>query len=322
MQENSEEPILVHTVSFQQSGKRLDIVAKQAFESYSRAHLQKWIVEGHLSVDGKIKKAKTTVWVGQLLRLVCRKQIQTALKPQAIDLDIIYEDSEIFIINKPVGLVVHPGAGNLEGTMQNALLHYDSELEQVPRCGIVHRLDKDTSGLLIVARNLRSHCQLVAQMQRREIERYYIALGYGNISRSVGSINSPIGRHPVQRIKMAITANGKPAVTHFQLLTSCEPYKLLLLKLDTGRTHQIRVHLQSIKLPVVGDQTYASKSVATLHTRQLLHAWCLQLKHPISEQQMFFEAPLPSDFDNFLHSIECDFSTIGLLERYQKSFER
>ena len=282
------------------SGCRFDVAAKKLFDEYSRANLQKWILSGNLTIDGKLGKPKQQVFSGQKLQLSVKLASETTVKPQAIPLSIVFEDDDILIINKPSDLVVHPGAGNLLGTLQNALLHYLPEIETVPRCGIVHRLDKNTSGLLVVAKNLISHCKLVEALQLRKVSRHYLAIvKFGNSSSHKGTVAAPIARHPTNRVKMAIVKNGKSAVTHYTTIASIANYKLLLLQLESGRTHQIRVHLQSIKLPIVGDQTYAPAAVAKLHHRQLLHAYSLQFKHPTTNKKVKFIARPPADFINW-----------------------
>jgi 23S rRNA pseudouridine1911/1915/1917 synthase len=229
-----------------------------------------------------------------------------------IALDIVYEDDTLLVINKPVGLVVHPGSGNWEGTLLNALLHHASQLAEVPRAGIVHRLDKDTSGLLVVAKTLIAQTHLVRQLQARSVKREYLALVYGELSRD-GTVDEPIGRHHVQRVKMAVTERGKPAITHYQVEMQFPGCTLLRCRLETGRTHQIRVHMAHIKHPLVGDTVYLKgpqKCVPELREllngfpRQALHATRLALEHPVTGEEMGWHAPLPRDMVQLLQQIQ------------------
>ena len=300
-------------------GQRLDQVLAQLFPSYSRAKLQAWIKADYILVDGKIIKAKTHLHGGETINIQAKIIEQTIHQAQAINLDIIYEDEHIIIINKPAGLVMHPAAGNTDGTLLNALLHHDQQLKQLPRAGIIHRLDKDTSGLLVVARNLQAHTQLVKQLQKRLVKRDYIALVHGNLI-SGGRIATDIGRHPTQRKQMAVVTSGKPAVTHYRIRQHFAHFTLLDVTLETGRTHQIRVHMLHIGHPIVGDPVYKKRhktlADAKLDTaircfpRQVLHAWQLGLIHPITKEFCQWHIDLPDDIQMLLHTLnEYDINT-------------
>jgi 23S rRNA pseudouridine1911/1915/1917 synthase len=219
----------------------------------------------------------------------------------------VFEDATLIVIDKPAGLVVHPGSGNWSGTMLNALLAHAPEVEQVPRAGIVHRLDKETSGLLVVAKTLTAQTDLVRQLQARSVQREYLALAAGRV-KADGEVDAPIGRHPVQRTRMAVIAGGKPARTHYRVLEAFAAATLLECRLDTGRTHQIRVHFASIGHPLIGDPVYAKKSAAlppplNKFPRQALHAARLAFVHPVSGKEVSFEAPLPADFETLLQAL-------------------
>ena len=293
-------------------GLRLDHALVQIFPNFSRARLQKWIRNGDVLVDGKLLRPKDAVAGGEKVALQVELIDEVFLEPENIDLDVVYEDSSILVINKPANLVVHPGAGNLSGTLANALLHFDSNLRSVPRVGIVHRLDKDTSGLMVVARQLKSHANLVEQLQQRTVSRKYIALVYGEVIAG-GSVDAPIGRHPVNRKCMAVIASGKPAVTHYRIRQRFKSFTLLDIQLETGRTHQIRVHMDHINHPIVGDPVYRKKIKSTKNTnrisnvtftRQALHATSLELLHPDNDKTCKWEAPLPADFQQLLTTME------------------
>ena len=290
------------------AGLRLDQALAQLLPEWSRSRLQSWILEKRVSVDGASSVPRQKVWGGEKIELypAC-EAAETAHAPEAIALKIVHEDDVIIIINKPAGLVVHPGSGNWQGTLLNALLHHSSQLSGIPRSGIVHRLDKETSGLLIVAKTLEAQTSLVRQLQKRTMKRDYLALVWGRIS-SPGWVDAPVGRHPVQRTKMAVTASGKEARTRYEVLEQFTDCTLLRCSLETGRTHQIRVHMQSLGHPLVGDPLYGGKpkkggsaamQLATF-PRQALHAHRLGLTHPQHGQRMVWEAPLPEDMSNLL----------------------
>ena len=294
-------------------GLRLDQVLVKLLPEYSRSRLQDWIGQGLVTVNGQTATAKQKVWGGEAVAVSPQMHpSEMAAEPEDIPLDIVYEDDAILVIDKPVGLVVHPGSGNWQGTLLNALLFHAPELKDVPRAGIVHRLDKDTSGLMVVAKTLVAQTALVRQMQARSVKREYIALVWGELDRDY-TINVPIGRHPTQRTKMAATEAGKEAITHVSILERFPSCTLVRCKLETGRTHQIRVHLAWLGHPLVGDSLYikgvqkcvpALREVLNGFPRQALHATRLALDHPVSGKRMEFDATLPDDFDELLERIE------------------
>jgi 23S rRNA pseudouridine1911/1915/1917 synthase len=301
------------TVPDEYAGLRLDQALVKFFPEYSRSRLQEWITLQQVKVDGAFATTKQKVWGGEKLEV--SPQTHPAEQPylaEDIALDILYEDDALLVINKPVGLVVHPGSGNWEGTLLNALLHHAPQMAEVPRAGIVHRLDKDTSGLLVVAKTLTAQTALVRQLEARSVQREYLALVHGELTRS-GKVDAPIGRHPSQRVKMAVVENGKPAVTHYLIERKFPSCTLLRCRLETGRTHQIRVHLAQIGHPLVGDSVYLKgpqKCVPQLRTllngfpRQALHATRLALDHPVSGERMEWHAPLPQDMVRLLQQIK------------------
>ena len=302
------------------AGMRLDQALARLLPQYSRSRLQDWITQGQVTVDGVPAIIKQKIWGGEAIEVM--PQSHPAEQPylaQDIALNIVFEDDSLLVINKPAGLVVHPGSGNWEGTLLNALLHHAPQLGEVPRAGIVHRLDKDTSGLLVVAKTLTAQTDLVRQLQARTVQREYYALVYGVVLRA-GTVNAPINRHPVQRTRMAVVAGGKPATTHYSVAErfpasatgTGQGCTLLRCKLETGRTHQIRVHLASIRHPLVGDKAYikgAQKCPAHLRDllasfpRQALHAAQLGLMHPANGEWMEWQAPLPDDMAQLLIDI-------------------
>ena len=302
------------------AGMRFDQVLAKLLPEYSRSRLQEWIVAGQASLNGVAATAKQKVWGGEAIAVLPQSHpSEQQHRAEDIALDIVYEDGALLVINKPAGLVVHPGSGNWEGTLLNALLHHAPQLENVPRAGIVHRLDKDTSGLLVVAKTLTAQTALVRQLQARSVKREYLALVWGEL-RHGGKVDAPIARHPTQRVKMAVVEDGKPAVTHYQIeekfsaasTGSGQCCTLLRCRLETGRTHQNRVHLTHIGHPLVGDSVYlkgAQKCVpqlrALLHgfRRQALHATRLALEHPVSGEMMEWHAPLPEDMMELLRQI-------------------
>lgn len=283
-------------------GVRLDKVLATHLPQYSRGRLQQWIEEGHVSVDGKPATVLRATMYGdeKIVILPQISQAEQAYLPEAVDFDVVYEDDDLIIINKPVGLVVHPGAGNWSGTLLNGLLHRWPHLAGIPRAGIVHRLDKDTSGLMVVAKTLLTQTDLVRQLQERTVSREYVAMVWGQPV-SNGKVEAAIGRHPRERTKMAVSTlpTARPAVTHYQKLAKGKfegrPVALLLCKLETGRTHQIRVHMQSLGFALIGDGVYGKQHLVPLFPRQALHAVRLGLLHPGSGEQCVWEAPLPTD---------------------------
>ncbi|MES9868517.1 MAG: 23S rRNA pseudouridine(1911/1915/1917) synthase RluD [Sedimenticola sp.] len=298
-------------IGIELAGKRLDQALAALFPDFSRSRLQQWLKEGLVTLDGRTCKAKEKVMGGERVELEAHLDDQVACVPQEIPLDVLYEDGEILVINKPVGLVVHPAAGNPDGTLQNALLHHSPDLIQLPRAGIVHRLDKETSGLLVVAKTTGAHRSLIEQLQAREIKREYRALVMG-VMTAGGTVDEPIGRHPVHRIRMAVVQSGKPAVTHYRVLERFRAHTYLKVNLETGRTHQIRVHMAHIRHPLVGDPLYggrfripAGASPGLIEAlrgfrHQALHARALGLEHPKTGEWIEWKAPLPEAFESLL----------------------
>ncbi|MFC0168327.1 RluA family pseudouridine synthase [Pseudoduganella danionis] len=284
-------------------GQRLDKVISHLVPQFSRGRLQMWITDGHVTVDGKVAKStKDTVYGDEKIVILPQPAPEDeAFKPEPIPLNIVYEDEHLIVINKPAGLVVHPGNGNWSGTLLNGLLHHCPQLAGVPRAGIVHRLDKDTSGLMVVGKTLPAQTDLVRQLAARTVKREYFALVWGT-PRLNGTIDASMGRHPKDRIKMAISTNfsAKPAITHYQVLASGEldrrPVSLVQCRLETGRTHQIRVHMMSIGFSLVGDVMYGKQHLASVFPRQALQARRLGLVHPATGEQCEWLVPLAEDF--------------------------
>ena len=239
-------------------GRRLDQALAELVPDYSRSRLQLWIRAGQVTLDARRPKTREIVQGGEQVQIDAEITADPAVKPQAIPLDVIYEDDDVLVINKPAGLVVHPAAGNPVGTLQNALLHHDPALAALPRAGIVHRLDKDTSGLMMVARNLVAHNRLVSALQARAVKREYLAV-VNTVLTAGGDVDAPIGRHPVDRKRMAVVAGGKPALTHYRVVQRFRAHTLIRVQLETGRTHQIRVHMAHVHCPVVGDPVYGGR---------------------------------------------------------------
>ncbi len=300
------------------AGKRLDQVLALLFPDYSRSRLQEWLKEGMVTLDGApATRPRDKVLGGEEVVLHARQEDRVEDLPQSIPLDLLYEDDALLVINKPAGLVVHPAAGNPDGTMLNALLHYDAGLAQIPRAGIVQRLDKDTSGVLVVARTLAAHNSLVAQLQARSMKREYRAIVCGVLTAG-GRVDEPIGRHPRQRLKMAVIPGGKPAVTHYRVLERFRAHSYLQVNLETGRTHQIRVHMAHIHYPLVGDPLYggrlripagASQELAEGlrgFKRQALHARMLGLEHPVTGEWLEWGVELPADLQELLERMRRD----------------
>lgn len=302
------------------SGQRLDQVAAALFSDYSRARLQQWIRDGELLVNGAVLKPKARLLAGDQLALApgpLPDSTKAWQQPEAMPLDIVFEDESLLVINKPVGMVVHPAAGNHAGTLLNGLLHHCPALQKIPRAGIVHRLDKDTSGLMVVAKTLPAHHSLVSQLQARAVEREYLAVACGVLTGG-GTVDLPLGRHPVQRKKQAVVEGGKRAVTHYRVLERYRAHTLLQVNLETGRTHQIRVHMSHLRHPLVGDSLYGGRlripagcsvSLATLlreFPRQALHARRLSLQHPQAATPCVWEAPVPVDMQQLLDVLRAD----------------
>lgn len=300
------------------AGKRLDSALSSIYSDYSREQLKRWITDGKLKLNGKvITKGRTIVAGGEHVTINATLEDRSNWTADAIPLNIEYEDDDIIIINKPVGLVTHPGAGNPNNTLAGALLHHIPALKKVPRAGLIHRLDKNTSGLLVVAKTMIAHTKLTDMMQQRLIKRQYLALVEG-LLRKAGTVTTDIGRNPRARTKMAVVPTGKPAITHYQPQRYYRAHTLLDVTLETGRTHQIRVHMAHIKHPIVGDKTYGAKlrlpkgcSIelqTALHNfnHQALHATSLALRHPTREQEITITAPPPKDFADILKQLDAD----------------
>ncbi len=302
----------------QMCGKRLDQVVAELLPDYSRSRLQGWIKSGELRVDGVQCKPKDKLIGGEQLSLSATLEEQGDWQAQAIALDVVFEDEHILVINKPANLVVHPGAGNADGTLLNALLHHCPDQVTLPRAGIVHRLDKDTTGLMVVAKSIAAHTDLVAQLQDRTVSREYEAVTQG-VMTGGGCVEGNIGRHPRQRTKMAVRDfGGKEAVTHYRVLQRFANHTHIRVKLETGRTHQIRVHMAHIGYPLVGDGVYAGRfkipkgasrdllAMLKAFPRQALHAANLGLIHPVTGEYMEWDAPLPEDFVELLLALARD----------------
>jgi 23S rRNA pseudouridine1911/1915/1917 synthase len=291
---------------------RLDQALAGLCPEYSRSQIQHWIRDGGVQVNCRVEsKPSTTVHSGQHIIIATELPPQESWQAQNIPLKIVYQDEDLIVVDKPAGLVVHPGAGNPEHTLVNALLHHDPSLITVPRAGLVHRLDKDTSGLLVIARHLSAHRSLVNSLQQREIKREYETVVHGIVTRSSGTISTRMGRHPTQRTKMSVTLTGKEAVTHFRVLQKFDAYSYLRVQLETGRTHQIRVHFAHIRHPVVGDPLYGRKlSLAEKFQfpRQALHAVQLTLAHPRTGETLSWTSPLPADIQQLLQQLQEDCS--------------
>ncbi len=295
-------------------GKRLDQALACLCPQHSRSRLQDWIRNGYVTVDTLRLRQRDNVTTGQTIQIEAELQIQQEWEKEDISLDIVYEDKEIIVLNKQAGLVVHPGAGNPRHTMLNALLYHSPQLERVPRAGIVQRLDKDTSGLMVIARTPSTHTYLVDQLQRRLVKRYYQAIVQG-IMTAGGTVDAAIGRHHIQRKRMAVNESGKPAVTHYRVLTKFPAHTHIRLQLESGRTHQIRVHMAHIKHPVVGDRQYGGRQrlpkncsatireAITQFPRQALHACELGLRHPQTGESLTFSALPPDDFQSLLNTL-------------------
>lgn len=297
---------LLLTIPSEHAGLRLDQSLAALLPEHSRSRIQAWCDAGVVRLEGRPATRKTKVYGGETVELqVLPHASEQPHRPEAIDLDVIYEDAEVLVVNKPPSLVTHPGAGNWSGTLLNALLHHCPALQALPRAGIVHRLDKDTSGLLVVAKTPQAQAGLVRALQARTVKRVYWAVALGRFEQGQGTIEAPIGRHPVQRTRMAVVPDGKPAVTHYRVLRQYRSAAWVECRLETGRTHQIRVHLAHIGHPLLGDPVYAThrRSPIRFH-RQALHARALALQHPGSGQAMAWEAPLPEDFRQLLEWLE------------------
>ncbi len=301
------------------AGLRLDQAVAQMFPDYSRSRLSEWIKAGDVLVDGAKALPRQIVNGGEVVSLRARPGQEVPLRPEEIALDIRYEDADLIVINKPAGLVVHPGAGQPAGTLQNALLHHDAKLAEIPRAGIVHRLDKDTSGVMVVARSLRAHTRLVEALQERDVHRQYLAVVVGPMIAG-GSVDAPIGRHPRDRLKQAVVDEpaGRHALTHYRVRERFRAHTLVECRLETGRTHQIRVHMAHAKHPLVGDAQYGGGlklpkgatpeliEVLRSFKRQALHAEKLEFEHPVSGETVSVAVEAPADFAALVHALRED----------------
>ena len=304
-------------VPSEQVGRRLDQTAAVLLEEFSRSRLKVWIESGALTLSGRPAAPKTRVREGEEIALEVIPEPAVTVEPEAIPLSIIHEDDAFFIVDKPSNLVVHPGAGNPAGTLLNALLHLDPALAGLPRAGIVHRLDKDTSGLLVVARTLNAHRALVGQLERREIRRTYEAVCQGVLTGG-GEIDAAIARHPTNRLRMAVMERGRPARTRYRVMERYRAHTRVKVELDTGRTHQIRVHFAHIRAPLVGDPLYGGRPrlpkspqpqllrVLQRFPRQALHARQLEFAHPESDDGVVFESPLRADLRGLIEALRGD----------------
>lgn len=293
-------------------GKRLDQAAAILLPEYSRSRIQHWIKQGHVLVDGEVRRPRDQVRGGEQLEINIQDENEnTNCLPEDLPISVVYEDDDLIVIDKAAGMVVHPAAGNYAGTLQNALLFHYPALNTIPRAGIVHRLDKDTSGLMVIARSLRAHTSLVNQLQTRQMGREYEALVYG-VMVAGGTVDEPIGRHPIDRKRMAVVANGKSAITHYRVITKFGQHTHIRVKLESGRTHQIRVHMTHIKHPLIGDPVYGGRRkipagaserlIEALNNfpRQALHAAQLELQHPADGETMRWQSALPADIQQLL----------------------
>ncbi|GAB2502093.1 23S rRNA pseudouridine(1911/1915/1917) synthase RluD [Lysobacter humi (ex Lee et al. 2017)] len=299
------------------AGRRFDAVLAEMFPEHSRSRLAGWIKGGQALLDGREARPRDAVRGGERITVQAEIGVQTDAPAEDIALDVLYEDTHVIVLDKPAGLVVHPGAGNPAGTLVNALLHRDPGLSALPRAGIVHRLDKDTSGVMVVARTLEAHTSLVAQLSARQVHRQYLAVVVGALV-SGGTANAPIDRHPRDRLRMAVREDGKEAVTHFRLRERFRAHTLLECRLETGRTHQIRVHMAHLKHPIVGDPLYGGPlklprgaSTETIDAlrgfkRQALHAETLEFAHPVSGEAIRATAPVPADLQALISALRID----------------
>ena len=311
---NHDERLLV--VPESHAGLRVDVALQQLLPEFSRSKLQEWIKNEFVTVNQSAITSKHKVYAGDEIKVIVQQNPENnAFLPEAIPLDIVFEDETLLVINKPAGMVVHPAVGNWSGTLLNALLHHIPDIGNIPRCGIVHRLDKETSGLLVVAKTLSAQTHLVQQLQARTVKREYRAIVWGQLWKN-GVVNQPIGRHPSIRTRMAVHLSGKPAITHYEILERFGVHTYLRCNLETGRTHQIRVHMQYLKAPIVGDPVYGLKSIMPIKSmsdtlrqhilgfhRQALHAIRLGLIHPLTSEAMEWSIDLPNDMKALLEII-------------------
>ena len=305
------------TVPDELAGLRLDQALAQMFPDFSRSRLKAWLINGAVLVDGETRRPKDRVDGGEEIELRVVAEVAVRSAPEPIKLDIVFEDEALLVINKQAGLVVHPGAGNPSGTLMNGLLHHAPALEALPRAGIIHRLDKDTTGLMLVAKTLPAHTALVRALSEREVERHYLAICKGVLTGG-GTIKEPIGRHSTDRTKMSIRSDGRPAVTHYTVRERFRAHSCVDVKLETGRTHQIRVHFAHRRHGLLGDATYGGRLALPAGAsqelidalrgfkRQALHAARLQLSHPVSGTDLDVEAPIPEDLETLISVLRAD----------------
>lgn len=298
-------------------GSRLDQALARLVPDFSRSRLQQWIRSGQVLLDGRVPSPKERVHGGEAVLIAAELEEQVTGQPEAISLDLVYQDDDLLVINKPAGLVVHPAAGNPSGTLMNALLHHDASLAALPRAGIVHRLDKNTTGLMVVARSQQAYTRLIEALQRREVKREYICV-VNSVLTAGGTVDAPIGRHPVDRKRMAVVGGGREAVTHYRVIRRYRAHTLVQVMLETGRTHQIRVHMAHIRCPIIGDPVYggrlrlprgASESLQQALSgfrRQALHAERLGLQHPVTGEPMSWEVAMPEDMQALVDALEDD----------------
>jgi len=312
-----EQTVLTAIIPDSLAGCRLDQALARLFPDYSRARLTRWLRDGRVEVAGRQPKPREKVLGGEQVLLAPVVEREERWQAESIPLDVVHEDEAILVINKPAGLVVHPAAGNREGTLLNALLHHAPELAEVPRAGIIHRLDKETSGLLVVARTVAAHTELVRQLQARAFLREYDAV-VGGVLTGGGTVDAPIGRHPVDRKRMAVVPGGKPAVTHYRVAERYRAHTRITVRLETGRTHQIRVHMAHLRHALLGDPVYggrlrlpagcgeALRERLRQFRRQALHAARLGLVHPLSGANLAWSAPLPEDMAQLIEALRAD----------------
>ncbi|RZP62596.1 23S rRNA pseudouridine(1911/1915/1917) synthase RluD [Vibrio vulnificus] len=319
---------LTNTVKDSQLGQRLDQAIAELFADFSRSRLKEWLLDGKVTVDGNVvTKPRTKVMGGEVITVLAELEDEVRWEAQDIPLNIVYEDDDILVINKPRDFVVHPGAGTPDGTVLNALLFHCPEVAEVPRAGIVHRLDKDTTGLMVVAKTVPAQTRLVRALQKRNITREYEAIAIGRMTAG-GKVDKPIGRHATKRTLMAVSPMGKPAVTHFRVAEHFREHTRIRLRLETGRTHQIRVHMSYLQHPLLGDAAYggraripagASEDVTAMirnFDRQALHAVMLRFEHPITGEEMEFHAPVPDDMVELTETLRRDAQEHGLPDEY------
>ncbi|KAB7762371.1 23S rRNA pseudouridine(1911/1915/1917) synthase RluD [Xanthomonas maliensis] len=326
MSDQSAESVRQAIVPDTAAGRRFDAVLAELFPEFSRSRLAEWIKSGDALLDGEPARPRDPLRGGETVQLQVVLESQTHAEPQDIPLNVLYEDEQVLVIDKPAGLVVHPGAGNPDGTLVNALLFRDPNLASVPRAGVVHRLDKDTSGVMVVARTLQAQTALVEQLSARDVHRQYLAVVVGALV-SGGTANAPIDRHPRDRLKMAVREDGRDAVTHYRLRERFRAHTALECRLETGRTHQIRVHMAHLKSPIVGDPLYGGALklpkgatdalIAALRgfKRQALHAETLEFLHPISGAPVRATAPVPADLQQLMAALREDSARAAELAR-------